>query len=62
MARGLPHVAVELRQDLVASEAGAAEWAARLAGALAPILARPEIYYVERRPAASGNRRDDIPL
>ena len=29
-ARGLPHVAIELRQDLVATDAGAAEWAARL--------------------------------
>jgi predicted N-formylglutamate amidohydrolase len=43
-AGGLPHVAIELRQDLVASAAGAAEWAARLRAALAPILARPELY------------------
>ena len=46
--RGLPHVAVELRQDLVTTSAGAAEWAERLAGALAPILALPDIYRVER--------------
>jgi predicted N-formylglutamate amidohydrolase len=44
--RGLPHVAVELRQDLVADERGAVEWADRLAAALAPILARPEIHRV----------------
>jgi predicted N-formylglutamate amidohydrolase len=32
--RGLLHVGVELRQDLIASEAGQDEWAARLAHAL----------------------------
>jgi predicted N-formylglutamate amidohydrolase len=37
--RGLPHVAIELRQDLVGTDAGAASWAARLAAALAPLLA-----------------------
>jgi predicted N-formylglutamate amidohydrolase len=45
-ARGLPHVAIELRQDLVDDEAGAAQWAGRLAVALGPILARPDIYSV----------------
>ena len=47
-ARGLPHVAIELRQDLVANAEGAGAWAQRLAAALAPILARREIYHVER--------------
>jgi predicted N-formylglutamate amidohydrolase len=42
--RGLPHVAIELRQDLIATAAGAAAWASRLAAALGPILARREIY------------------
>jgi predicted N-formylglutamate amidohydrolase len=54
--RGLPHVAIELRQDLVADDAGVRSWAARLAGALAPILARREIYRVEPAAAAPGNR------
>jgi predicted N-formylglutamate amidohydrolase len=53
VAHGLPHVAVELRQDLVATEAGAEAWAARLAAALAPILADPGLYRVER--GGSGN-------
>ncbi len=44
--RGLPHVAIELRQDLVADEAGAARWAGILGAALAPILARAELYRV----------------
>jgi predicted N-formylglutamate amidohydrolase len=47
IARGLPHVALELRQDLIAEEEGAAAWAARLATALRPILARREIHRVE---------------
>ena len=46
-ARGLPHVAIELRQDLVADPAGAEAWARRLAHALAQILARHDIYRVE---------------
>ncbi len=32
--RGLPHVEIEIRQDLVREEAGQAEWARRLADAL----------------------------
>jgi len=47
VARGLPHAAIELRQDLVASAEGATAWADRLAAALAPILARPELYRVQ---------------
>lgn len=45
-SRGLPHVEIELRQDLIADAAGAAQWADRLAIALRPILARQEIYRV----------------
>jgi predicted N-formylglutamate amidohydrolase len=44
VARGLPHVAIELRQDLIADDRGAARWAEILGAALAPILARGEIY------------------
>jgi len=32
--RGLPHVEIEIRQDLVADEAGQAAWAARITRAL----------------------------
>jgi predicted N-formylglutamate amidohydrolase len=42
--QGLPHVEVELRQDLIADAAGAAEWADRLARVLVPILALPDLY------------------
>jgi predicted N-formylglutamate amidohydrolase len=44
VARGLPHVAVEIRQDLIADDAGVGRWAARLAAALAPILAGGALY------------------
>lgn len=33
-ARGLPHVEIELRQDLIGDEAGQAEWAERISRAL----------------------------
>lgn len=39
-ARGIPHALIEIRQDLIASEQGQAEWAERLSNALARILAR----------------------
>lgn len=46
-AAGLPHVAVEIRQDLVEDSAGADEWAERLARALDPLLGDPHIHKVE---------------
>jgi predicted N-formylglutamate amidohydrolase len=54
--RGLPHVAIELRQDLIANDQGVQSWAARLAAALRPILARRDIYRVEPTADAPGNR------
>jgi predicted N-formylglutamate amidohydrolase len=41
---GLPHVAVEIRQDLIDTAAGARRWAERIAAALEPILAAPDLY------------------
>ncbi len=37
--RGLPHVELEIRQDLIADAAGQQQWAARLARLLPPLLA-----------------------
>jgi predicted N-formylglutamate amidohydrolase len=42
--RGLPHVLIELRQDEIASEAGALHYARILADVLAPILADQSLY------------------
>ena len=45
-AAGIPHVSIEIRQDLVDTEAGAERWASILHEALAEILADPELYQV----------------
>ncbi|MFA7431496.1 MAG: N-formylglutamate amidohydrolase [Rhodospirillaceae bacterium] len=45
-AAGLPHVAVEIRQDLIADDAGAAAWSDRLAAVLDPLLGDPHIHRV----------------
>jgi predicted N-formylglutamate amidohydrolase len=45
--RGLPHMLVEIRQDVIADAAGEAAWAERLACLLSPILADPELHQVK---------------
>jgi predicted N-formylglutamate amidohydrolase len=39
--RGLPHVGIELRQDLISADAGQIEWTERLARALVSIVVPP---------------------
>ncbi len=46
-AAGLPHVAIEVRSDLIDTPEGVAEWGARLESALAPILCEDALYKVE---------------
>lgn len=46
--RGWPHVCIEVRQDLIASQAGVDKWAERLVRVLEPILAAPALYREER--------------
>jgi predicted N-formylglutamate amidohydrolase len=46
---GLPHVTVEIRQDLVPTDAEAERWADRFGDALEPILADPALYRVFER-------------
>lgn len=41
---GLPHLLIELRQDVIAGEAGAAHWADLIARRLTPLLADPMLY------------------
>ena len=45
-ASGLPHVSIEIRQDLVDTEEGAERWATILDDALRDILADPDLYQV----------------
>jgi predicted N-formylglutamate amidohydrolase len=45
--RGLPHMLVEIRQDLVADVSGESAWAERLARILRPILAEPALHAVK---------------
>ncbi|MGB5708136.1 MAG: N-formylglutamate amidohydrolase [Arenicellales bacterium] len=45
-AAGIPHVSIEIRQDLVDSEDGAERWATILHEALRDILDNPELYSV----------------
>lgn len=43
-AEGLPHVSIELRQDLIDTDAGAGHWAELLASQLRPILSDADLY------------------
>jgi len=42
-ARGLAHLLIEVRQDHIASEAGATHWAKMIFEVVAPLAARPEM-------------------
>jgi predicted N-formylglutamate amidohydrolase len=56
-ARGMPHTLLEIRQDLVASDAGAEEWASRLAGILESVLDDPGVgHYTTPAPDVSEPR------
>lgn len=43
-AEGLPHLGIEVRQELIADEAGARRWTEVLVGALRPILEDRDLY------------------
>jgi predicted N-formylglutamate amidohydrolase len=45
--RGLPHVLVEIRQDLIADKSGVDEWAERLAQVLEPIMKEAQLNEVK---------------
>jgi predicted N-formylglutamate amidohydrolase len=47
MRRGLPHLQIEVRQDLVADEAGALRWADMLFDVIAEVLATPAASTIE---------------
>ncbi len=52
LPQGLPHVLIELRQDLIADAAGAAAWANRLAPGIKELLARPDLLQLAPQPLA----------
>ena len=54
--RGLAHVLVEFRQDLVGDPAGVAVWAGRLGDALAPVLAAPGAHMISHYGSRAGRR------
>jgi predicted N-formylglutamate amidohydrolase len=47
LSQGLPHATLEIRQDLIGTEAGQARWADRLAGILEPLLSDPALHCLE---------------
>lgn len=55
-AQGYAHVLIEVRQDLIASDAGAAEWADRLAPLLDTINNQPDIHEIRH----FGSRTDPL--
>jgi predicted N-formylglutamate amidohydrolase len=54
--RGLPHVLVECRQDLVRSDDGATHWAEVLAHHLRPVLAAADTHMIEHYASRSERR------
>lgn len=50
-SRGLAHILIEVRQDLIATPEGAHVWAQRIALALAPVLQRDDISRIETHPS-----------
>jgi predicted N-formylglutamate amidohydrolase len=54
IVNGYAHALIEIRQDLIADEKGAKEWAARLAPILEAIDAMPDIHKVKRFGSRTG--------
>ena len=51
---GFAHALIEIRQDLIADDAGAEAWAARLAPIIDAINARPDIHQVRQYGTRTG--------
>jgi predicted N-formylglutamate amidohydrolase len=61
--RGLAHMLIEMRQDLVAGPSGIAAWAKRLARRLKPVLDLPEAHMIRHHPSrAEPPRRAEEPF
>jgi predicted N-formylglutamate amidohydrolase len=59
--RGIAHLLIELRQDLIADARGAEDWAARLAPHLAVLAAEPDLHNVRRFGSRAGGLPVDPP-
>ncbi|WP_034855027.1 N-formylglutamate amidohydrolase [Sinorhizobium sojae] len=58
MAPGIPHALIEVRQDLIADDAGVAAWTERLAPILAALNAMPALHAYKRHPSRTGAYQD----
>jgi predicted N-formylglutamate amidohydrolase len=56
ISRGLAHVLIEVRQDLIADDADARRWGERLADDLKPLLQRQEMHRIEQFGSRAGQR------
>jgi predicted N-formylglutamate amidohydrolase len=54
IVNGFAHALIEIRQDLIAGQAGAEEWAARLAPMVDAINRRPDIHVVRMYGSRTG--------
>jgi predicted N-formylglutamate amidohydrolase len=54
IVNGFAHALIEIRQDLIADEGGAEDWAARLAPVIDAINRRPDIHEVRRYGSRTG--------
>jgi len=52
---GLPHILIEIRQDLIADAAGVAEWASRLTPLLQQALAAPGVQEIKHYPSRAAD-------
>ncbi len=57
ISRGIAHVLIEVRQDLIARETDAIRWGERLAADLTPLLKRTEMHEVRHYGSRAGNGR-----
>ena len=55
---GLPHVLIEIRQDLVAAPQGVAEWSERLTAALGPVLTAPQAHQIHHYPSRAATHAE----
>ncbi|MDO9415169.1 N-formylglutamate amidohydrolase [Pararhizobium sp.] len=55
MASGIPHVLIEVRQDLIATADGVEEWTNRLAPILEELNRRPDLHVYDIHPSRTGS-------